>query len=190
MTLTAVDRETAQDDRISVLARRVLPILQLGAVFAVLVRAASGPLTNNDTYFHLRFGREFLTSWSIRDPGSVSTFANADWVPTQWLPQIVMARTEEVFGLAGVAWLQGLLLLTLALTFYIVARRWAPPVVASSIVILALTASITGLSMRPQVLSYIFAAVTAALWLRASETHRTPWVLVPITWLWASCHGM
>ena len=37
-------------------------------------------------------------------------------MPTQWLPQIVMAQIEEWFGLPGVAWLAGLLFLTLALT--------------------------------------------------------------------------
>ena len=42
-------------------------------------------------------------------PGSVSTFATADWVPTQWLSEVAMAKTEDWFGLAGVAWLSGLL---------------------------------------------------------------------------------
>ena len=84
---------------------------------------AGQPLNNNDTYFHLRFGHEFLSGdWSLRDPGSVSSFATADWVPTQWLPQVVMAQTEDWFGLAGVAWLSGLLFLSLALV-----ALWAVP---------------------------------------------------------------
>ena len=66
------------------------------------------PLTNTDTYFHLRFGHEFLDGgWSLCDPGSVSSFGTNDWVPTQWLPQVVMAQIEDWFGLAGVAWFQG-----------------------------------------------------------------------------------
>ena len=84
-------------------------------------------------------GHEFLDGgWSLREPGSVSSFATADWVPTQLLPQLVMARTEDWFGLAGVAWLSELQFLALALTFYVVARRWSDPIVASPLVLVAL----------------------------------------------------
>ena len=34
-----------------------------------------------------------------REHSTVSTFATADWVPTQWLPEVVMAQLEEWFGL-------------------------------------------------------------------------------------------
>ena len=40
-------------------------------------------------------------------PGSPTSFGTNDWVPTQWLPQVVMAQPEDWFGLAGVAWLSG-----------------------------------------------------------------------------------
>ena len=61
-----------------------LACLVMAGTFGVLVGLAALPLDNNDTYFHLRFGHEFLSgAWSIRDPGSVSSFATADWVPTQ-----------------------------------------------------------------------------------------------------------
>src|SRR4051794_17161975 len=88
----------------------VLTVLAGGlvvGVLAVLVRVAAAPLVNTDTYFHLRFGAEFLHHWSLVDPGSVSTFATRTWLPTQWLPEIAMAKMEAWFGLAGVAWLFG-----------------------------------------------------------------------------------
>ena len=185
------DRPHASTDSIALLTRRVMPFVLLGGVLVTLVRLATVPLHNFDTYFHLRFGHEFLDGgWSLREPGSVSSFATADWVPTQWLPQVVMARTEDWFGLAGVAWLSGLQFLALALTFYVVARRWADPIVASPLVLVALLASGSGMSMRPQVISYILVAVTTAAWLHAHRTRRTPWWLVPLTWVWAMCHGM
>ena len=46
------------------------------------------------------------------------------------------------------------------------------------------------MSMRPQQISYILVAVTTAAWLRARETGRAPWLLVPVTWVWTMCHGM
>ena len=68
-----------------------------------LVRRAAMPLDNLDTYFHLRFGHEFLSGdWSLRDPGSVSTLRDrATGCRPSGCPQVVMAQTEEWFGLAG-----------------------------------------------------------------------------------------
>ena len=171
--------------------RIVLALALLGATFATLVRIASFPLGNADTFFHLRFGHEFLTgAWSLRDPGSVTTFATADWLPTQWLPQVVMAQFEEWFGLPGVAWLAGLQFLTLALTLWWACRRQAEPVVAALLVVLALVACTSGMSMRPQQISYILVVVTTAAWISARTSGRAPWLLVPITWVWVMCHGM
>jgi hypothetical protein len=171
--------------------RTVLPVVLMAGVYLAVARLASFPLSNYDTYFHLRFGHEFLTGhWSLRHPGSVSTFATADWVPTQWLPQVVMAQTEQWFGLAGVAWLCGLLFLSLAMTVYWACRREAEPLVAVLLAFLTLVACTPGMSMRPQQVSYILVTVTTAAWLQARRTGRAPWLLVPVTWAWTMCHGM
>lgn len=178
-------------DPVTLVARRILPFALVAGVFLVLVRLASTPLDNTDTYFHLRFGHEFVSgTWSLGSPGSVSSFATADWVPTQWLPQVVMAKVEDWWGLSGVAWLSGLQFLVLALTFFVIARRRSDPVVAVPVVMAGLCACAAGMSMRPQVLSYVFVAATTAAWLRARETGRMPWWLIPLTWVWAMCHGM
>ena len=160
------------------------------ALLLVVLRIAAAPLTNTDTYFHLRFGHEFLHGWSLRHPGSVSTFATATWLPTQWLPEMVMAKTEDWFGLAGVAWLLGVVLVSLLATLYLLARRWAGPLAASALTAGALFVSSVDLSMRPQVLSFLLVAVFTAAWLRTREDHRVRWWLVPLTWLWAMIHGM
>jgi hypothetical protein len=46
------------------------------------------------------------------------------------------------------------------------------------------------MSMRPQQVSYVFVIVTIAAWVRAAERRRTPWFLIPLTWVWAMSHGM
>jgi hypothetical protein len=165
--------------------------LVLAGVYVDLARLASSPLHNTDTYFHLRFGHEFASGhWSLRDPGSVSSFATAQWVPTQWLSEVVMARTQDWFGLAGVAWLSGLLFLGLATALYWACRRHTEPIVAAVLAALALVACSTGLSMRPQMISYLLVILTTSAWSRARDTGRAPWLLVPVTWAWAMCHGM
>jgi hypothetical protein len=177
-------------DHVLARTRTALPWLVLAGILVSLVVNTARPLTNTDTYFHLRFGHEFLHGWSLRHPGSVSTFATADWVPTQWLSEVVMARTEDWFGLAGVAWLSGLLQVLLFLGVYAAVRGRADPLVAMPVTALALYAMQSGLSMRPQVVSYLLTAVVVAAWLRTFDDHRLRWWLVPLVWLWAMLHGM
>ena len=173
------------------LIRFVIPTIIVVGVFALLTNHAKDPLSNTDTYFHLRFGHEFLTgNWSLTDPGSVTTFGTAEWVPTQWLPQVVMAQMEDWFGLAGVAWLSGLLYLALALTLWTIARRYASPIAAAPVTAVAIVAASPGMSMRPQVLSYLLIAVTTAAWLQTRQDGKARWWLVPLTWVWAMLHGM
>jgi len=171
--------------------RRMMPTLVLVGALAFLVRGASRPLSNTDTYFHLRFGHEFLHGgWSLWSPGSVSTYATNDWLPTQWLPQVLMAALEDVGGLAAVAWLQGLQFVLLAATLTWVTRARADLLPTAVVTVMTLVACQPSLSMRPQVLSYVLMALAVHLWWRATETGRLPWVLVPLTWFWATWHGM
>ena len=170
--------------------RAVLAVLVVVGTLASLVANCARTLTNTDTYFHLRFGQEFLDGWSLRHPGSVSTFATRDWVPTQWLSEIVMARTEDWFGLAGVAWLSGFLEIALFVTLYVVCRDRAEPLVAAALTATALLAMQNGLSMRPQVISYLLVAVVVGAWLRTARDGRVRWWLVPLVWVWAMLHGM
>ena len=170
--------------------RRGLAVALYAALLVLIVRIVAMPLSNTDTYFHLRFGSEFLHHWSLWHPGSVSSFATASWLPTQWLPEVVMAWLEQTFGLAGVAWLFGVLLVALFSTLYLVARRWVEPLVALLLTVAALGAASENLSMRPQMISFLMVAVTAAAWLRTREDGRLRWWLVPMTWVWAMSHGM
>lgn len=171
--------------------RGILAVLLLIMSFTFVLALVAQPLHNRDTYFHLRFGEEFLHgNWSLRDPGSVSTFATQHWLPTQWLPEVVMAKTDDWLGLAGVAWLSGLQQVLLVVTLYLMARRFAEPVVVAALLLPTLAACSVGLSARPQVLSYLFVALTVGAWLRTREDGRIRWWLIPLTWLWAMCHGM
>ena len=120
----------------------------------------------------------------------MSTFATRDWVPTQWLSEIVMTRTEQWFGLGGLAWFSGLLEILLFLGVYAAVRGRAEPLVALPLTGVALYSMQSGLSMRPQVLSYLLVAVVVAAWLRTLDDGRARWWLVPVVWVWAMVHGM
>jgi hypothetical protein len=171
--------------------RLVVPLIIVAGSLAALTKRDSEPLSNADTYFHLRFGHEFLDgTWSLRHPGSVTTFGTNDWVPTQWLPQVVMAQLEDWWGLAGVAFLAGVLHVGLGLAIWFSARRYAGPVAAAPVLILALLAASPGISMRPQVLSFLLVVVTTTAWMSTRDDQKARWWLVPLTWVWAMVHGM
>ena len=78
----------------------------------------------------------------------------------------------------------------LFLGVYAAARSRADPLVAMPVTALALYAMQSGLSMRPQVVSYLLTAVVVAAWLRTLDDRRVRWWLVPLVWLWAMLHGM
>jgi hypothetical protein len=196
-TATRADESVAEDERASTPsapryphARELVAGGLLLALLIVVVRMATTPLSNGDTYFHLRFGAAFLDGWSLRSPGSVSTFATAHWLPTQWLSEIVMAQTESWFGLAGVAWLYAVVLVAVIATLYLCARRWCDPLLASGLTCLALLVTSQQLGMRPQLISFLLVAVTTTAWLRTRDDHVVRWWLIPMSWLWAMSHGM
>src|SRR3954451_4888212 len=112
-------------------ARTVLAGLVVVGILVTLVADCARTLSNTDTYFHLRFGQEFLHGWSLSHPGSVSTFATRDWVPTQWLLEIAMPRSEDWFGLSGVACLSTFQQTALFGALYVVPRERGRPLVAA-----------------------------------------------------------
>jgi hypothetical protein len=169
---------------------RLVPVALFAVLLLIVVEKVSAPLGNADTWFHLRFGAEFWGHWSLTDPGSVSTFGTRHWVPTQWLGEMVMYSFDRAFGLPGVAWLAGALVLAYATAIYLVSRRRAEPVCALLVTAVAMAASADGLSARPQVWSYLLVVVTTGAWLRTREDRRPRWWLIPLTWIWAMLHGM
>jgi hypothetical protein len=167
-----------------------MPYVLLGGLMLVLVRWASAPVSNADTFFHLRYGHEFLDGWSLGHPGHVSGFGQRDWVPTQWASQVLMALTESAFGLPGVVWLTGVVVLATVLAVFVVARQYADPLAAVVVAILVVLATTGNLTPRPQVISYLLVLVTTHVWLRTAQDLRPRWWLVPVSWVWAMLHGM
>ena len=166
------------------------PYVAMALLVLLVVATASSPLTNYDTFFHLRLGQKFSDGWSLTQPGHFNQFGSRHWVPTQWLAEMGMYRFEQWFGLAGVAWLAGTWFLGLTVALLVVCRRQAPPIIATSVAAFAVLACHYGLSARPQVLSYILVTVVVHAWLRTEVDGKPRWWLIPLTWVWAMLHGM
>lgn len=168
----------------------ILSVLLVLGLFAALVRMSAAPLVNFDTYFHLRFGHEFLDGWQLGRPGTVSTFSTRDWLPTQWASEVGMAKMEDLFGLQGIAVLFCLALLLYAIALYLSCRTYASVSIAAPVTIAGIAASGDGLSARPQLVSFVLVAVVAMAWLRSADDLKPRWWLVPLTWVWVTLHGM
>ena len=165
-------------------------LLVLMLVMGLLAEVAAQPLSNGDTWFHLRLGHEFWGGWSLAHPRALTTFATSPWVPTQWSTEMVMAKAEDWLGLPGVAWMYGALYLIFLATVYLTSRLRGGGWSATLGTVLVTFAAASTLSARPQVISLILLSVTMAAWLRTERDLRLRWWLVPMTWAWATAHGM
>ncbi len=165
-------------------------MLLLGVVLSIVVKYSAADLDNQDTWFHLALGDRFLDGWSLGSPGRLSSFATSPWVPTQWSTEMVASGAEQVFGLPGVAWLFGALMLVFVLTVYLTCRGSGGPLTSAVLTTFVVFAAAPALSARPQIISLILLAVTVGAWLRTIEDGRPRWWLVPMTWVWATAHGL
>jgi hypothetical protein len=166
------------------------PVLVMALLMAVVLRYSALDLDNQDTWFHLALGDRFLDGWSLAHPGALSSFATSSWVPTQWSTEVVASEVQHRFGLPGVAFLFGALMLVFLLAVYALCRRFGSAPVAALLTAFVVFASAPALSARPQIVSLILLAVTVGAWLRTAEDLRVRWWLVPLTWVWATAHGL
>ena len=164
-----------------------LMVLFLAAVARQGVRAISDP----DTFWHLRLGHDIINARSVTSITEAwSAVSNQPWVPTQWLTDVVLAVAEDLGGLPAVAWLFTVALLALVLLIHRLARRVAdsiPAAFATGITVAAMAAS---LSPRPHLVTYLCLCLTLIAWHGTIADLRPRWWLIPLTWLWAMCHGM
>lgn len=172
------------------LLARAYPPLVATLLALLLIALARRPLRAFDTYFHLRFGEEFRRDWSVAHPGQLSSASTNDWVPTQWLPQVGLARIDDTSGTTGLVLVFATVVVAFVAATYLFLRRQAGPGVAITLTVVVVLGCLPSLTLRPQLLSYLFLVAVLAAWDRARATGRPPWALVPLGWLWATCHGM
>jgi hypothetical protein len=166
------------------------PLALLVLLLAVVLRYSALHLGNDDTWFHLVLGDRFRHGWSLRHPGALTPFATAHWLPTQWSTEVVASWFESWFGLPGVAWLFGALYLALVVLTYLSCRRFGGRTGAAVATALVVFGAAPVLSARPQIVSLVLLTVTVAAWLRTADDGRARWWLVPMTWGWATAHGL
>ena len=150
------------------------------------VRAISDP----SPWLHLRIGQFLLEGNRFGFPDPWAPFATKQYVLTEWFPAIIGYLTYDRFGAPGIAWLRAAGILILLTAILWCTRRVANGTVAIGAAFVAVLGAYDGLTERPQMFSLIFVAITLGAWWRTTEDLQPRWWLVPLTWVWASCHGL
>ena len=156
------------------------------ATFVLLgFRLGVRPIGDNSMFTHLRTGIDMVRSGSIprTDPYSF-TAEGSRWIVQSWLPEWTYGWAHQLGGYRLVVLEQAVLLAALAWLVVRLARTGSPLRTAAAGL---LTVGIGAPFWSPRPL--LFGLVCMALTVTVVERRRTPWLLVPIVWVWVSSHG-
>jgi len=171
-------------------ARPLIPLTVATIVVSLSVVIGVRPVSDPSPWLHLKIGAFLMSGERFGLPDPWAPFASKPYVPTEWLPDIVGQEIYQAFGLPGIAWMRyaGILGLLSALAW--AARRSADNATALLVASVAVVGAHDGLTERPQLVGFVFLAVAVGAWWRTAMDLKPRWWLVPMTWLWASCHGL
>ena len=148
------------------------------------------PFAEPDLWLHRRAGAHISESGQLVGPDPWAQFATAPYMATQWLPEVAASLVFDAFGTGGMLWLRSSIVVLIALVVFDLSRRESGPGAAAFATIACLLASTPSLNPRPQLLSFLFFAVTVAAWRSTARDRRPRWWLVPLHWVWACSHGL
>ena len=160
-----------------------------GVVVAVVTifgfRVGARPIHDNSMFTHLRTGVDMLRTGGIPRVDHYSfTAAGHPWVVQSWLAEWTYALANQLGGLRLVVLEQGLLT---GLLCFLIARlaRTGSPLRTAAAALIATGAGVALWSQRP----LLFGFICLALLVTVVERRRSPWLLVPLMWVWVNTHG-
>lgn len=145
-------------------------------------RLGALPIGDNSMFTHLRTGIDMVHGKGIPrvDPYSFTAHGTA-WVVQSWLPEWTYGWADR-FGLVVVE--QAALMGVVAWLVARLAKAGSPLRTALSAGI-AIGIGAPYWSPRP----LLFGLICMALTVLVVERRRTPWLLVPVVWIWVNSHG-
>jgi hypothetical protein len=170
--------------------RQMVLAPKMESLFAAAVvlfgfRLGARPIGDNSMFTHLRTGIDMVANGSIprSDPYSFTAF-HQRWVVQSWLPEWSYGLAHRVGGYKLVVFEQAVLIALLAWLVVRLARAGSPLRTALA----GITAVGVGTALwSPRPL--IFGLICMALMIAVVERRRSPWLLVPLVWLWVNSHG-
>jgi hypothetical protein len=176
---------------------RPSPWLLLPAlVWVMVIIAATNPLTDVDSYWHVLMGQDIVANARFTGDPSWVFGPHHDWVTTQWASEVLFAGLHHLFGWAGLTYttlafsIATLITLTRVLRTVTGAPLSHTPV-AWVVFALAGLAIAADVQERPATISFLFLVILSGWAHQAMKTGTWPrwWVLVAFTGGWAQLHG-
>jgi len=180
-------------EQTSSLARWRLPAAIAGAAACYLMLLALGGrlLNDPDTYWQIAVGDWIMTHRQFPHADVFSSsMAGAPWISTQWLAQVLFAKTFALAGWAGIVVLSAA---SIAAAFGLLIQFLRRTLATGPALALALGAFVLAsphLLARPHALALPVMVAWVAGLVRAADEQRTPsYALLPLMTLWANLHG-
>lgn len=172
--------------RVGLTTRQLLVVLLFVAIFAMAMRQPA----DTDTWWHLKSGQLMWESGRVlrADPFSHTVYGQS-WIDHSWLVQILLWPIYLALGLSGLALLLAMVVTVSFLLVYLQCE--AKSFVAVLITLLAAVASSVIWAIRPQIMTFLLAAIVAFLLTRYKRSGNTRWLwpLPFLVVLWVNCHG-
>ncbi len=171
--------------------RGLLPLWVGAGVYALFLLAGNRLLIDPDTLWQITVGQWILDHHAVPETDVYSfTMRGQPWISTQWLAQVLLARTYAVFGWSGPVVLSaGAIAATFALLANFLSRRVSD---STTLVFVAgaLALTVPHLLARPHVLAMPFMVAWVGGLVAAADRRGAPsfWLL-PWMALWANLHG-
>lgn len=164
---------------------RLATVLVFLGIFAMAARAA----VDSDTWWHVRAGTWMLEHGQVLTQDAFSlTRLGHPWLNVNWLSQIGLALLWQAAGFAGLNLLVAGLV---TVAFWFVYQQCeGNAYLKAFVLVLAAAASAVYWAARPQMASFVLAAVFAyVLAAYRWQGRNRLWVLPPLMLLWANLHG-
>ena len=162
--------------------------LPLGVTLLTVASIALREVADPDVWWHLATGRYIALQRHIPAVDVFSFTATGHrWVTHEWLADLLFFAGYRLFGFGGLMVLFALLIAAAFALVYLRCRT-APLLAAASTLLAALASSMTW-GARPQMLSLFFASLYLYILERVCEGSASPWLLPPLTLLWANLHS-
>lgn len=180
---TDVEREAAayrRSDRWCLSRAAELALAMLGFV------AAADILSDNSFLTHLATGRLIIDQGAVPSVDPYSRLAAGQaWTVQSWLPAVVYASLEQIFGLWSIRVFNGLIGAGIGLAVW---RLTSPARLFMPRVVLAAFPLLIGYHLwSPRPLLIGLAALVAVV--HTAQLGRSGLCLVPVMWVWVNSHG-
>lgn len=171
--------------------RGLLPLWVGVAVYALFLLAGNRLLIDPDTLWQITVGQWIIDHHAVPTTDVYSfTMRDQPWISTQWLAQVMFAKTYALFGWSGpVVLASSAIAATFALLTKFLSRRLSE---STTLVFIAAALALTvpHLLARPHVLALpVMVAWVGGLIAAADRRGAPSFALLPLIALWANLHG-